>query len=85
MRPTRRYDFGSSNHRGEVLVVELPKAGSTLGARKRDAKGTRRSADTGLPAPETRRRSPGRKRFDFHPKKFRNYRLIWEMYKSERE
>jgi len=83
MPAPRRYDAGRRSQRGEVLVVALPKEGGAEGVRKgSETPAFARRESTRLDSPD---RSRGRKRFDFHPKNFRNYRLIWEMYKSERE
>lgn len=82
----RRYHHGRRDQGREVLVVALPGAKDT----SRNPKSSRADGSEGRD-PVARRTTPKAKDdgwknpFDVHPKKFKNYRLIWEIYKSERE
>jgi hypothetical protein len=63
-----------------VLVVALPRVKAAASTSK----------STGLRGPKACPVAPGdsqsrKNPFDVHPKNFTNYRLLWEIYKSNRE
>ena len=80
MRSSGSYDSGRKNHGGEVLVVALPRAKAAAGTSKSTSL-RRPKACPVAPGDSQSRKSP----FDVHPKNFTNYRLLWEIYKSNRE
>lgn len=82
MAPTRKYRLAKRIIGGEILVVALPRAESIREA-ARDAGSDSRPSLRRAPADSKSYRNGNP--FDVHPPKFRNYRLLWEVYKSERE